>query len=229
MSWLDPQGKSLILAVSDGAGSGRLTHYASAVAVRSSVFCLKSALIKGKTPDHDLMKEAFRHARTDVHRLHQLQRTAGGTASLRDFASTLIVVLVHQETLLLAQVGDGAAVVDTEVTLRCLSPVDTREYVNETTFLVSPSALDHLYIRCEDATRISAIAVMTDGVQHLGIGHADNAPSAKFFRPIFSYALSHLESPMTARNTELETFLDSSVVNAETDDDKTLLVGVRQA
>lgn len=227
LSWIDPQGTSLILALSDGAGSGRLTHYASAVAVRSALFYLKGAVLTGKTPDHGLMKEAFIQARTDVHRLYQQQRTAGGTASLRDFASTLVVILVHRETLLLAQIGDGAAVVETATELRCLSPADSREYVNETTFLVSQSALDTVYVHSEDATRITAIAVMTDGVQHLAIGYADNAPYAKFFRPIFSYALSHLEAPVIARNTELETFLDSDLVNAETDDDKTLVVGVR--
>ena len=68
---------------------------------------------------------------------------------------------------------------------------------------------------------------MTDGVQHLAIAYPTNEPYPRLFGPLFEYADTHTHLDAETRAADLNAFLDSDAVNAETDDDKTLVLAVR--
>jgi hypothetical protein len=66
------------------------------------------------------------------------------------------------------------------------------------------------------------IAVCTDGVAHLAIRYSDQTPHPGFFVPLFDFA----QAPGSSES-ELEELLNSDRVNERTDDDKTLVIAVR--
>ena len=64
--------------------------------------------------------------------------------------------------------------------------------------------------------------MLTDGIQLLAVRYADNTAHEPFFEPLFEFA----ENPNSS-NAELEEFLRSERVCERTDDDKTLVLAVR--
>jgi hypothetical protein len=151
----------------------------------------------------------------------------GASSDPRDVACTLIILVLDGDRLLLGQVGDGAAVVRACGRLECLTPAPVREYVNEATFLVTRGSLDDLFILDREASDVTAVALMTDGLQHLGIAYPENTPFEGLFDPLFAYASEHVQAAPESRAADVNAFLDSETVNTETDDDKTLLLAVR--
>jgi len=90
----------------------------------------------------------------------------------------LILVVLHGSKLTMFQIGDGAVVVDSPTGLTCLTPVEDREFANETTFLVTPGGLESAFTVEVDSSAISCVAVMSDGVQHLAFQYPANVPYA---------------------------------------------------
>jgi hypothetical protein len=227
MSRVSKGGASLVLAVADGAGSGRFTDHASAVAVRSASFLLKRALDGGSAMAPDVVRDVVHETRRDVAHVRGLYESAGFTVTAHDFGCTLILIAVDDDTLVMGQVGDGAAVSLSGGRLRSLSPGPTAEYVNVTTFLTSETAPDEMFVKAESAAELQALAIMTDGVQHLGIRYPANEPFPGLFEPVFEYARANGDLEETERGEALTALLESQQVNEETDDDKTLVVAVR--
>jgi hypothetical protein len=223
-----PNDGTLVLVVSDGAGSGKFTQFASAAAVRSCCYALRHCAARGGGLTCQSLRSAATHAAHDVLSLCKLfERLPRSQVELRDFACTLVVVAISGSKLLMLQIGDGAVVTDSPQGLRCLSPVLDREYVNETDFLVTPGALAEAFMLEDDASDVQGIALMSDGVQNIGIAYPSNQPFAGLFRPLFDYASSHRSAPQQTRDTDLERFLNGDSVNESTDDDRVLVLAVR--
>jgi len=98
------------------------------------------------------------------------------------------------------------------------------EYANETHFLIQADALDQLVIDVYD-TRVSALAVMSDGLIRLALRMPSQEPHAPFFQPLLNFVESTTDAAGAAR--QLSAFLASERVNARTDDDKSLVLAVR--
>lgn len=99
------------------------------------------------------------------------------------------------------------------------------EYANMTHFVTSRNATEHLISKTYEQAP-TQVVVMTDGLQRLALNMADFTPHTLFFTPFFQ-ALTNTENNKTGNQelqTALDTFLDSKIVNARTDDDKTLVI-----
>jgi hypothetical protein len=122
-------------------------------------------------------------------------------------------------------VGDGSTVGRDQSSgeWRVLSWPDQGEYASVTFFLTDdPSA--RLRIYRPDCT-IDALVAFTDGIERLALDFA--ARSA--FQPFFKNMIPAVEHSRTSGqdqvlSEQLRAFLDSSAVNARTDDDKTLVL-----
>jgi hypothetical protein len=223
-----PTAGALILAVSDGAGSGMFTHVGAAVAVRSCCYYIESRIASGTSVDTNLLKEAAKQAQADLALLHTVfSRASENSVTPRDLATTLLVVVIYSSRLLMLQIGDGAIVVNSHQRLQCLSPLIQREYVNITTFLTDEFALTEAHVCDIDAHDIDSVAVMSDGVQHLSVSYPSNEPFPDFFVPVFRYAHDNTHVAQDKRFQELQHLLDKQDVNMLTDDDKTLVIAVR--
>lgn len=238
----------LIIAVSDGMGSAAYSDKGSALAARQSVlsvqreintttkrrfsFELLGQVIKRRlssTPSRVVddteriraaMGAAFETTHTALteyaHRLGRLPR---------DYACTLLLVVVTKSAWYTMHVGDGAIVgYLTDDTTITLSEPENGEYVNTTTPLTSSKY--HESMRFGTGTEaLVGVALLTDGIQQLCI----NQKTRRSFDPFFAYVLKTFRVPTSANARDLlvQDFLCSQPVREKCDDDLTLVVAWR--
>ena len=215
----------LVAAVADGAGSAPLAEVGAVVSSRAAVESACAQLAAGLVPDdedgwHGLLSLTCSDARAAVE-----QEAARRSVSPRDLASTLIVVVAAPGLVAAAQVGDGAAVAaDPAGGLTALTAPDTGEYLNETTFLISPGALEGLQLRLWRGD-VAHVALFSDGLEMLALKMPEGTPHGPFFAPLFRFVGGMADTE--AAGTELAAFLGSARVRQRTDDDVTLLLAAR--
>jgi hypothetical protein len=209
---------TLLIAVGDGAGSAIHSAEGARCATDTAINFLAGRL--SKSPDQDIaavLAESLSTVRGAVERL------ATKDLSPADFATTLLIAVVTAADISIAQVGDGAIVIQhQDESLEVLTQSSDSEYINQTTFITSPHALDEAYFTVRPSSTIRGIAVLTDGMQLLAIHHRTNIAFEAFFGPMFRFA-----ADTTSNGESLEEFLMSAAVTSRTDDDKTLVFTIR--
>jgi hypothetical protein len=215
---------TLIAAVADGAGSADRSAEGAALAV-AEILDLIAATINVQQPStkaewHTVLTSAF--AKTH----HALAMFAEAEESPRRvFATTLTCAVVTNHWLAVAQIGDGVAIAQNETGELFLTLTPQRgEYANETTFLTMEEALDHVEIEIYHQP-VQALVLMTDGLIRLAMNVSNNTPHSPFFQPLLTFAAQ--VSTNTQAHDQLTAFLSSERVCARTDDDKTLVLAVR--
>ncbi len=98
------------------------------------------------------------------------------------------------------------------------------KYVNEVTPLTADDALDRLRLSMRQGS-VSAVAMLTDGLENLCINRASGQPYPPFFVPFFEAIVKPMDTAKGER--QLASFLNSDRVCSKTEDDKTLLVAGR--
>jgi Protein phosphatase 2C len=238
-------GSVLIGAVSDGAGSARHAEVGAKIAVETALSHLQSQValfgaVKSVRPEEikiPRLEDGGRNrlpqlSETEANRLFTatvmavvaaLQNQADSEGyDLADLACTLLVFVASPDLLAAMQIGDGFIVVETaEVELELLFRPSKGEYINETCFVTSSNALDHMQVRvCSE--RPQFICAATDGLEKVAIRFQDWLPFSPFFQPL----VACLQSSPAEATAYLQSFLSSERLNARTDDDKTLLLGL---
>ncbi|MFI6678710.1 PP2C family serine/threonine-protein phosphatase [Kribbella sp. NPDC050470] len=219
-------GPVLAMFVCDGAGSASEGGTGAELAVEASLRLLSERSAAGALDfDEQLAQDLISAARNKVEE-HALR--AG--LKPRDYACTYLALLSEDSLgTIVIQLGDGGVVVDLGRGLVCLTQPMNGEYANSTCFLTDVDASTLVQIQCVQA-RIERAAVFTDGLQSLGVDQATNTPHAPFFRPFFE-ALESTEMPPDAKHPlqgALTRFLRSDLVNARTDDDKSIALAIWQ-
>jgi hypothetical protein len=216
-----PSGPVALLAIADGAGTASASYHGARTAVQAAFTLLIETLRLGgfAALSLDLLKFIIAVARDAV-----LETAANHDRRVRDYASTLLVAVAGPERTLVAHIGDGAIVAD-DGALRVLTWPQQGEYANSTHFLIEDDALKLTrFIETGPARRL---ALLSDGLQALALEYASQTAFAPFFEPCFSYLET---SPKSDEEIEaqLETYLESTSINARTDDDKSLVLAVRR-
>ena len=217
-----PEG-AFAAVVADGAGSAELGGTGSAIASRAALDSIQgtSCLPRDAAGLRSLLTRALTHARDAVVlEAVRLERDP------RDLATTLIVLIATRNVVAAAQIGDGASVIDTPNGVVAVTAPVLGEYINETTFVVSPNAIETaqynvLYQPC------LSLALFSDGLQMLALKLVTGDPFAPFFQPLFQFAAGADEPGKAA--TDLAAWLASPRVSARTDDDVTLVLAHRLA
>jgi hypothetical protein len=227
---------SLILAVADGAGSASHGAQGAQSAVRAASDTLETEVASQGPPGSQeqalqMLRGALQAARLALEELAGgtedrgpgEQRTAAPPLPLRAFATTLLLVLASGPYLALAQIGDGCVVSQDDAgQLQALTVPRHGEYLNETHFVTEPDYLELAQLHvCPLVSE--QIAVLTDGLEMLALDFPTHVPYAPFFLPLFKFA-----ARAEASEEALQAFLTSERVCARTDDDKTLILAVRQ-
>jgi hypothetical protein len=221
------QDGTLLIAVSDGAGSAERSDQGAQAAVDSALRAMQSALEDGLPADGQeiLLRDVFAAARASVLWLAEEDWDGDQALGPRAYACTLTCAIVAADWLAVGQVGDGAVVaLDEGDTLFAVTRVQRGEYANETHFLVQEDALEQLTIGVVEQS-VRGIAVMSDGLIRLALKMTTQEPHAPFFQPLFRFVES-IHDPEQA-SMQLANFLSSERVNARTDDDKSLVLAVR--
>lgn len=219
----------LVGAVADGAGSAILGKVGAIVAAQTAVetICLEETTVRSllrsqPSPPNEaevrlLLTNALVAAKTAVEAEAQ-----ACNMTARDLASTLILVIATPTLIAVAQVGDGVAVAsDRQGNLIPLTAPQFGEYINETTFLVSPNALSTAQIKLWRGATTN-IALLSDGLQMLALDMTKGTPHAPFFNPFFNFVAKVTNE--TEAKEQLVAFLRSPRTTERADDDLTLFL-----
>jgi hypothetical protein len=158
----------VVLAVADGAGSSALSRIGAAVTARLAVdrTIARFASDTATADATSRLGTAMAHAVHDAAmRLHEL--ATAGEVSPTSLRTTLILVAIAGETMLMSQVGDGAVLIrktDGSV-LRVGAQRETAWAGEVTCFVPDACAMTQAAaLRQLRASDVSLIALMTDGV-----------------------------------------------------------------
>ncbi|MDP5015799.1 protein phosphatase 2C domain-containing protein [Anabaena sp. UHCC 0187] len=213
----------LIIAAADGAGSAKLGKVGSMIAVETAIEHLSLQEITNDALAND---DFLRHLLTDtmlVARQAIETEADAGNNQLHDLATTLILMIATPQIAAVAQVGDGLAVAKNSMgNLIALTIPSSGEYINETTFLTSPSALETAQVKLW-REEIVNVGVLTDGLQMLALNMMVGEPHKPFFLPLFEF-VANAEDRILAKE-QLMKFLSSERITQRTDDDLTLVLG----
>lgn len=213
--------------VADGAGSASLSETGAEVASYGVANKIERWLARHEGQvgliNEDVVTEWVQTAQTAL-----VSIAAHKQRPVRDYACTILGIVCGTEQAVAFQIGDGAIVTATDADdYSIVFWPQTGEYANSTYFVTDTNALDHLQVKLLPYAP-HKLALMTDGVHKLALHFASQTVHAPFFAPLFHRL--KLEEPGHARslNQQLEEFLDSKPVNQRTDDDKTLILALRE-
>jgi len=218
----------LIAAVADGAGSASMSEVGAAIASKvaaESIYTAHLASAGQDAPDDEAWKQRLLDALQAARAAVEAEADQRAVAA-RELATTLILVMATPQLVAAAQVGDGAAVInDSEGNITALTIPQSGEFINETTFIISPDALPTAQVKVWRGTA-TQIAVFSDGLQMLALKLPEGIPHTPFFVPLFHFAAGMADA--TDAHEQLEAFLCSPRIRERADDDLTLLLASLQ-
>jgi hypothetical protein len=212
---------TLLIALSDGAGSAARSHEGSSRAVAQALASIERAAllyIGGSREWERVMRTAFADARADLSKL------AGGD-DLSDFEATLSCAVVTTDLLIVGQIGDAATVAEREDRTLVLAHLPQRgEYANESHFLTQANALEKVAVVVQTG-KVYAVSLLSDGLMRLALSMQNHSPHEPFFRPLLAF--TGMSSRLPDAAADLAAFIASDRVNSRTDDDKSIVLAVR--
>jgi hypothetical protein len=146
----------------------------------------------------------------------------------RDFACTLLALVVGDSCAACLQVGDGVMVLADleEFSYGHVFWPDRGEYANTTHFVTQDDAIEHLQF-ASVKRRIVEAALLTDGLQSIALNYQQQSAHEPFFKGLFAPLRTAQEGRADDLSQSLGEFLSSPRVNEKTDDDKTLVLASR--
>jgi hypothetical protein len=215
----------LVAAVADGLGSAVYAQAGAQLAAVRAVTYGEQALAAAVPGDEaawlQLARGCFLAACDRLEEEAEMNQ-----AALRDYSTTLILAILTPDWLVTGHIGDGAVVASLEDGgLVLVSLPQNEEYANVTYPLTMPNMMDIAEFKA-CSIKVKALALMSDGMQHVSIHTADNSPHPPFFEPLFRQLPGVKDMPKAAQN--LAEFMASDPISSHTDDDKTLVLIGRQ-
>ena len=219
-------GSVALMAVGDGAGSARLSHFGSRAACDAAVARLVRQLARNPAiavKQHLLrsaLQSAVRSGRRGVVTIARPAQMPGKPLDAREYACTIMVAAVSERLIGVAHVGDGCVVAGDGEQWQVLSEPDNGEFANETKFLTNPRNLPRVTV--VSRSDISCLAVTTDGLQDVAFSRR-SLPYKRFWTPLYR-AISRTSS--TVPDPVLESLLQKVDAAGKATDDCTIAVCV---
>jgi len=222
------EGQILVVVVCDGAGSAAHSEIGSWLASTTFVELVEVYFEHGgRLVDIDRSNVAGWVERT-ADRLIMRAKEDGN--SPKDYSCTLLAAVIGAEAAVFAQIGDGAIVVshgEADGWNWVFWP-QHGEYANQTVFVLSENATEALQFDLA-LRRVDEFAVFSDGIERMVLHGATKTVNDKFFEQMFAPIRASTARGFDPKLSEqLKTYLGSAVVNARTNDDKTLVMATRQ-
>jgi hypothetical protein len=214
---------TLIVCVCDGAGSAKYGALA-ADTVATRMVTLVTEQITGGIP----LTENLIYSTAVAVREKLVTMANESETDITEYACTLLGAILHPEVSAFFQIGDGAIVrYDTDDNYVPVWWPDNGEYLNTTTFLIDDPELTNLKISVTE-TQQTQIAIFTDGLQMLALNNEMRTGHTPFFAGLFPSVLgADTPDKEAILNQKLADYLQSDMINARTDDDKTLFLAAK--
>jgi hypothetical protein len=220
-------GDVLICAMSDGAGSAKLSDLGSKIIVEESLRLFREYFCEVEAPEFVVRDLGLVQGKWLVESIRdRLARVAiERNESEQEFAGTLLVAVVTKNKSVFYQVGDGLWCVCKSGVIGAVTWPEQGEFASQTVFVTSSSAIQS--IQCETVEGpVDFIVGMTDGLERLSLDLQGRVPYTGFWNPLIA-ALRQAES-IDDFSSKLGDFLSSPRVCERTDDDKTLALIVHE-
>ena len=221
------EGQVLVAVVCDGAGSAAHSEIGSWLASTTFVELVELYFEQaGRLVDIDRSIIAEWVERTADRLIARAQQD--GNLS-KDYSCTLLAAIVGTEAAVFAQIGDGAIVVShgEEDGWNWVFWPQHGEYANQTVFVLSANATEALQFDLAPR-RVDEFAVFSDGIERMVLHGASKTVNDKFFdqmlAPVRASTARGFDRELSA---QLKKYLGSTVVNARTNDDKSLVMATR--
>jgi hypothetical protein len=216
----------LVALVSDGAGSAICGGKGAMVACETGIRVIGDWISQAESLSNLSSEAAAEWVDTIRDHLWLASRAEGLLP--RDYACTLLGVVICGNNAAFFQVGDGAIVIGEGDGFRPVFWPDSGEYANMTYFLTDENALSNLHSEVHPAGP-AEVAVFSDGIQRLVLVYKTKEAHKPFFEPIFARLRKAADNEeCDSLSEQLATFLGSPAVNERTDDDKTLVLATRR-
>jgi hypothetical protein len=146
----------------------------------------------------------------------------------RDYAATLAAVVIGPASAVIAHVGDGAAVLRSQETREWVVPSWPfhGEYASTTNFVIDQPQATVSLVHVEGI--FDRLAVFSDGLEYQLLDYRErSAPKDLFERFVEPLGASQKAGRDRAFSKRLRTYLASEKVREATDDDISLILGMR--
>nr|WP_285408684.1 MULTISPECIES: PP2C family serine/threonine-protein phosphatase [Pseudomonas] len=205
--------------VSDGAGSAAYGGQGATLTCRSLMGRLRHWFSdQDVLPDDDMIMGWIDQLRD---RLAKVAQTRAVTR--RQFAATLVMLLVFKDQVLALQIGDSALVARKAGIWEALCWPENGEFAATTYFVTDdPEVRAHIYRLDRE---YDAFALFSDGLESVALEQATQQPFPRFFDPMIKPVdQESAEGRLVVLSGALARYLDSPALCERTDDDKTLVL-----
>jgi hypothetical protein len=143
----------------------------------------------------------------------------------RDYACTIVCVLLTADSAWHIQIGDGAAVFryGEDRVVHYWPAKGT--YGNETYFITDESFLEHLHIQRNQVP--DEVTLFTDGLESIALDLQSRRPFRAFFESFYRILTQRKVGFQLDLAEKLADWMQSELVNDRTDDDKSLVLVAR--
>jgi len=212
-----------IIAVADGLGSACRSEIGATIAVGTVVNKVKELIINKKVEEIDL-EEAAKGAISSARKALE-EKADELQCKLRDLACTIIVVVMHNDSVAVAHIGDGAVVAKTNEGLKLISGPEDSEYANEVSPLTGKD-WEQVLRTTSQVSGISGVMAFTDGCHRAVLRKTPDGliPFAGFCEPLFSYARDVKD--VKKAEEDIKELLLSKKICENSEDDKTLVIAI---
>lgn len=211
--------RALCTVVSDGAGSASHGGEGASLVCRHLILAFKDWFSNhDQLPGDEVIRcwiDELRDRLSAVAARRNLTR--------RQFAATLVMLVVFKDELLTLQIGDSALVGRQKGAWEALCWPENGEFAS-TTYFVTDDPEPRLRLfrgQCE----YDAFALFSDGLETIALEQATQQPYARFFDPMIK-AIDGADGKgrLAGLSDALAQYLDSPRLCERTDDDKTLIL-----
>lgn len=205
--------------MSDGAGSASHGGQGASLVCRSLTASIRTWLTQHETLPSDEQVMGW------VDEVRDRLATVATARSLarRQFAATLVMLVVKDDELLSLQIGDSALVARRAGSWEALCWPENGEFAS-TTFFITDDPEVRLRIARQPLEH-DAFALFSDGIENLALDHATHQPHTRFFDPMIKPIDQSIETgKLTKLSLALGQYLESPAICERTDDDKTLIL-----
>ncbi len=217
----------IVAVASDGAGSAQYARVASQLVCSLVIKEIKKFFDEGnkiETMDKDYFQKVLENIKKEIS-----ECAKKSDSKLREYACTLMISVVGKEYATFFQIGDGAIVVTYQK-----EPDDYKyifwpqrgEYENTTYFITDKNAASKCQFIATDSI-IDKFAIITDGLQGMALHYKTKSVHSPFFNLLFKYLVQSKDGNDEISFDSLKKFLNLPQVNERTDDDKTLVIALR--
>lgn len=214
----------LLAAVSDGAGSASKSDLGSKIATEHFLSEFSHIIQEHglEKVDHSFVLEWLKKVQIKIK-----ERALQEGAKVREFSCTLLGAIVGADQAIFFQIGDGAIVIS-EPNSEEYSPVfwpQHGEFANQTNFVTQENASSFLEYTCIKQ-QFNQVALFTDGMERLILNFTSKTVHTPALSPIFDWLRKTKPDPEKASEA-LASYLNSEMINARTNDDKSLIMAIR--